>query len=43
MARNGQLEQVYLQVRENKTLDKILAGAKVIDDPAGTNTGPAKA
>jgi trigger factor len=41
MARNGQIEQVYLQVRENKTLDKILESAKVVDASADSPAAPA--
>ena len=41
MQRNGQLEQVYLQVRENKTLEKILESAKIVDQ--GAAAAPAAA
>ena len=31
LARNGNIEQIYLQIREQKTLDKILEKAQVTD------------
>ncbi|MGB1126568.1 MAG: hypothetical protein ACPG4Q_15310, partial [Phycisphaeraceae bacterium] len=31
MAKQGQIEQLYLQLREQKTLDKILESAKVTE------------
>lgn len=33
LASRGQLEQLYLQIREQKTLDKVLEQAKVTGDP----------
>lgn len=44
MHRRGELEQLYLQVREQKTLDKILESAKVteVDAPAEEKPKPKK-
>lgn len=41
MAKQGQIEQLYLQLREQKTLDKILESAKVTEAADG-NAGDAK-
>src|SRR5690606_1675261 len=42
MQRNGELESLYLQVREQKTLDKILEKAKVVEvDAPAAEAAPA--
>jgi len=41
MAKQGQIEQLYLQIREQKTLDKILESAKV-NEVAGDKADDAK-
>ncbi len=41
MAKQGQIEQLYLQIREQKTLDKILEQAKVTE-VEGTSGGEAE-
>ncbi|MFN3168809.1 MAG: trigger factor [Phycisphaeraceae bacterium] len=44
MAKQGQIEQLYLQIREQKTLDKILEQAKVTEaEGAADDAGDAKA
>lgn len=45
MIRNGEIEHLYLQLREHKTLDKILQGAKIseVDAPAPSADQPAPA
>jgi trigger factor len=48
MARNGELEYLYLQIREQKTLDKIIEDATItevdgpIEEPAAGEDKPAK-
>ncbi len=41
MRRRGELENLYLQIREHKTLDKIIEQATVTDAPAETEDKPA--
>lgn len=44
MQRQGQIEQLYLQVRDQKTLDKILEQAQVLEiDPAPAPAGDSEA
>lgn len=42
MHQRGELEQLFLQIREHKTLDKIMEKATVTDAPADADAGEAK-
>lgn len=43
LARSGDLEYLYLQIREQKTLDKLLEQVKIVEAAAAPDSSPASA